>query len=417
MEQFIPKLSAKRDKTVQDEPKWTEEQILKVAADGELDISGYSMDEILLGMPVQAEHGSEAGDADVTHDDPLETLKIVIGHLKEFEKYYSEVLLPAQAKVRERDVSEGVFMHKVPMFEDYTNDNFRMSDWYMGASGDLYASDGRAMRDFNHENDDSTPDSGDVERLTPYMELVSGGHRLFRNMTEPHRNKNKLLFGFSGPRIKNGPYAGSESWWTFWIDSEKDTRSLLNDVTGQIYEVADENDFRKLLDELVKDLYVKENKETWQEKGEYYKAAAGILAICETTGRMLLCLRKPEEGDRDSNVWATPGGMLNDKELKENVEIGSREGALREFKEEIGEKDPFSRLMSSYVHMSADGSFKYYNFIGIVPEEFEPKLNHEHTDAKWFSVADLKLIPRDRFHFGLKLLFANDQKTITEYAR
>ena len=160
-----------------------------------------------------------------------------------------------------------------------------------------------------------------------------------------------------------------------------------------------------------------ERKDTWQEPGEHYKAGAGIMPICKDTGRVLLFLRKPVPGDPDSGRWATAGGMMNDDELETNIELGSRDAALREFKEETGENDPFSRLIASYVYESDDGSFKYYNFIGIVDEEFEPKLNSEHTEYRWFSLGDLKLVPRELFHFGLKLLFANDEGTIMEYAR
>ena len=163
--------------------------------------------------------------------------------------------------------------------------------------------------------------------------------------------------------------------------------------------------------------FVFEGQDTWQEKGEYYKAGAGILPICEFTGRMLLCLRKYKAGDDDSGKWSLAGGMMDEKELKMSADVGSREAALREFKEETGQKDPFTRLISSYVYKSPDGSFAYYNFIGIVPEEFEPKLNEEHEDYKWFSTADLKLVPRELFHFGIKLFFANDEKTILEYAK
>ena len=161
---------------------------------------------------------------------------------------------------------------------------------------------------------------------------------------------------------------------------------------------------------------------SWQEPGEYYKAAAGILPICIATGRVLLFLRTPKDGDEDSNKWALAGGMMKDEELKGNPKIGSRDAALREFKEETGmttegKNSVFTDLIASYVYSSPNGSFNYYNFIGVTPEEFEPTLNKEHTDYKWFTLTDLKAIPRDRFHFGIKLLFANDENTIQEYAK
>lgn len=161
--------------------------------------------------------------------------------------------------------------------------------------------------------------------------------------------------------------------------------------------------------------YLFESKLTWQNRGEYYKAGAGILAICDYTKRALLVLRKPAQDDPDADKWSTIGGMLDDAELRMDAKVGSREAALREFKEETGQDAPFTRLISSYEYESPDGGFTYYNFIGIVPEEFDPKLNDENVDYKWFSMSDLRAMPRDMFHFGVKLLFANAKDVILEY--
>jgi hypothetical protein len=64
-----------------------------------------------------------------------------------------------------------------------------------------------------------------------------------------------VAFGFSGPRIKNGPYGGSDSWWTFGFDYRDNKFFLMNDASGQSYEISDPTDFRKVLSEIIHDLY------------------------------------------------------------------------------------------------------------------------------------------------------------------
>lgn len=148
---------------------------------------------------------------------------------------------------------------------------------------------------------------------------------------------------------------------------------------------------------------------TWQRPGEHFKAGAGILAISAVTKRILLVMRAPADGDQDAGKWSMVGGMMNDEEMKVNADKGSRDAALREFKEETGQDDPFDKLIKSYEYRNPDGSFVYYNYIGLVSDEFEPVLDHENSAYRWFSIADLKKIPRDQFHFGVKLLFSYDE--------
>ena len=251
------------------ESEFTEDVITKLASDNGIDISQYDMNEILLGMPIELEHGTSAQpDANLTNDDPLSTLKIVLAHLKEFDRYYSELLIPAEREIGIYDaqsgnqsVQESLFFNKrVPLFEDYTNDNFRMTDWFAGANGELYASDGRAMRDFDFEGKDQQPTEDEHNALGLYMDIIKGAFKLFKNMTPPHKSGDILAFGFSGPRIKHGPYAGSDSWWTFEHDLQKNSNSLINDVTGQIYVIHDPTEFRKTISELMHELYESVNE-------------------------------------------------------------------------------------------------------------------------------------------------------------
>lgn len=98
---------------------------------------------------------------------------------------------------------------------------------------------------------------------------------------------------------------------------------------------------------------------------------AGCLFYCPKTGRYLL-VKRSETCD-EPNTWACLGGGI---EVGETIE----EGLLRECKEEggfTGEVD----LQPMYV--SEQPNFTYHNFVGTVDEEFEPVLNHEHTEYQW----------------------------------
>lgn len=301
---------------------WTADEIRHIADEAGIDLSQYDIEEIMLGMPIELEHGKKSQpDANVTNDDPTMTLQIVLAHLKEFEKYYSEMLIPgeesmkkrmneaqekesdntvvddeAKGKIREllakydgkqvpdpevhaladrlginthaiesyiynlasKEVSQHVdenFGMRVPLFEDFSDQEFRQSDWYIGSSGGAYASDGRAVRDFDYDASGAQTAQEDTDNIEPYAEVIRGAYRLFKNMTSPRRNGDVVMFGFSGPRIKNGPYAGSDSWWTFGYDYSTKKHFLVNDTTGQAYEVADTTDFRKMMSELIHDLY------------------------------------------------------------------------------------------------------------------------------------------------------------------
>ena len=57
----------------------------------EVDISNYDMDQIIMGMSTELEHGSKNEKTDVTGDDPTSTFKIVLAHLDEIKDYYTRL--------------------------------------------------------------------------------------------------------------------------------------------------------------------------------------------------------------------------------------------------------------------------------------------------------------------------------------
>jgi hypothetical protein len=70
----------------------TEDAAAALAAAG-IEISGerYGLEDVLVGMNVELEHGTRFPDLDVSGDDPVTTLKIALAHLREFPDYYERL--------------------------------------------------------------------------------------------------------------------------------------------------------------------------------------------------------------------------------------------------------------------------------------------------------------------------------------
>ena len=125
--------------------------------------------------------------------------------------------------------------------------------------------------------------------------------------------------------------------------------------------------------------------------------AAGIYAVCLKTKRILLCKRGPKL-ENEPNVFANLGGKAN---------IGEKpyETAVREFYEEGGVYVPI-KLIPSVVDKK--GNFTFYNFIGLVEDEFTPLINKltvdmeiEITDYKWLSFKQFMDIKKSLIHTGV----------------
>lgn len=99
--------------------------------------------------------------------------------------------------------------------------------------------------------------------------------------------------------------------------------------------------------------------------------AAGVM-ICTKGGKVLMLRRS------DSGQWAFPGGRIEDGETPEQA-------ALRECEEEIGIRPD---IHSEWTRRSAEG-VDFTTFFSLVPEEFDPVLNEEHTEFQWLPVDDL----------------------------
>lgn len=132
-----------------------------------------------------------------------------------------------------------------------------------------------------------------------------------------------------------------------------------------------------------------------EEGGELYqgRSAAGVFLIARTTGRGLLLLRSAEVSE--SNTWAFVSGEIDGDETPEQA-------VYREMEEEIGLYEQM-RLRLIYTYEATDADFTFYNFVGLVDDEFVPELNFENEAYRW---VDLDTLP-DNVHFGVSDIYAN----------
>jgi hypothetical protein len=70
---------------------YTEKLINNIAEKTGIDISKFDMNELVMGMDVELEHGSSNEKTDVTDDDPIKTFKIVMAHMHEMPDYYTKL--------------------------------------------------------------------------------------------------------------------------------------------------------------------------------------------------------------------------------------------------------------------------------------------------------------------------------------
>jgi 8-oxo-dGTP pyrophosphatase MutT (NUDIX family) len=145
-----------------------------------------------------------------------------------------------------------------------------------------------------------------------------------------------------------------------------------------------------------------EGRQYRNPEGFWGDAGAGILMFARSTSKFLVLKRSP--GVKESGTWGLAGGALNvdeDGQLTESPEDGAR----REAREELGISNDMN-LVPAHVFTSPRGTFKYYNFIGIVEDEFDSGLGDgENTALKWLTLEELKKL--DNKHFGLRSLIAN----------
>jgi 8-oxo-dGTP pyrophosphatase MutT (NUDIX family) len=166
----------------------------------------------------------------------------------------------------------------------------------------------------------------------------------------------------------------------------------------------------------IHELKVAKNADHYDENGYWAGSgggASGILPICITTGRICLAWRSPYVNEGD--CWGTIGGAIQ-------PEMSPADSAKKEMQEEVGYQGSI-RLIPAYVF--SYGSFKYFNFIGLVPTEFglnpmQGSTNNldfeDETDSiKWFTWNELQQELYENpgsFHSGLIKLLEQSKNQI-----
>jgi len=126
--------------------------------------------------------------------------------------------------------------------------------------------------------------------------------------------------------------------------------------------------------------------------GFFGAQGSGCLLLARASGRVMLVLRSPSV--QEPGTWGNLGGAHFEFESPED-------GALHQLKDETRYSGPIE-LIPSLVFRS--GSFVYRNFLGIIDDEFTPRLGWEATHFRWVTPGRWP----QPLHFGIEALLADE---------
>jgi hypothetical protein len=164
--------------------------IKRVAEKGGLDISKYKMHELELGFKVELEHGTKSGKLDVTHDDPVKTLKIVMAHLNENPYYYHDLLkyvekeTPIEEKAESKSQQRFMGMVNAIQKGELNPNSLDNTDKFKKASKNISKKD---VKDFA-----STKHKGLPEKIDETGLLNQGNHKLYITKSVDNFDDNKI---------------------------------------------------------------------------------------------------------------------------------------------------------------------------------------------------------------------------------
>ena len=113
--------------------------------------------------------------------------------------------------------------------------------------------------------------------------------------------------------------------------------------------------------------------DTLKKTGFWGRQAAGCVFLAQDTGRF--CISHRSRAVLEPGTWGTWGGAIDQIE-------NPAEAVRREVAEET-EYTGAMQLIPLLVFRAPTGSFRYYNFLAVVPTEFAPELNWETQGYTW----------------------------------
>lgn len=130
-----------------------------------------------------------------------------------------------------------------------------------------------------------------------------------------------------------------------------------------------------------------------EQTGFWGSQGAGCIIMAQTTGRILLCHRSRYV--QEPHTWGNWGGAIDSHE-------NPKDAAAREVEEETGYTGSIKLLP---LNVFEKGSFRYHNFLAVVPNEYEANAHPDHAWESqghgWFDYGNWPT----PLHFGLESLF------------
>lgn len=133
---------------------------------------------------------------------------------------------------------------------------------------------------------------------------------------------------------------------------------------------------------------------------------AGCILISKKTKRLCMSHRSPYVNE--PNTWGLWGGKIDDSDSS------PKNALLRELQEESGYSGNID-LVPLYTYRNSDRTFTYYNFLGIIDDEFSPNLDWENQGYRWFEYGNWP----NPLHPGVAELLRDPKsiKTIESYLK
>ena len=147
-----------------------------------------------------------------------------------------------------------------------------------------------------------------------------------------------------------------------------------------------------------------EHYDTLLKTGYWGRQAAGCIFLAQETGKF--CLAHRSQAVLEPGTWGTWGGAIDSDE-------DPAEAVRREVAEEAGYTGAM-QLIPLLVFQAPGGTFRYHNFLAVVPAEFSPELNWETQDYQWVAWGEWP----EPLHPGMRALLAAraSTKTMQQYA-